>query len=130
REPDGRMLLGRNMITGERRYLEVPRTCELRAVTDDMAMCHPELQQTSGKLTLIDAEDAWFMRVNHIAGYGADPFLERLTAEPPEPLLFLSIDAVPDSRALIWEHIEDAPGKPCPNPRVILPRHIVPGVVN
>ncbi|MCC6494005.1 MAG: DUF4914 family protein [Pirellulales bacterium] len=130
REPDGRMLLGRNLVTGERRHLEIPRTCELRAVTDDMAMCHPELQNTSGKLTLIDAEDSWFMRVNHITGYGTDPFLERLTAQPAEPLLFLSIDAVPQSRALIWEHIEDAPGKPCPNPRVILPRHIVPGVVD
>ena len=41
----------------------------------------------------------------------------------------LPIDAVPDSRAMIWEHIEDAPGKPCPNPRVILPRKIVPNVV-
>lgn len=130
READGRMLLGRNLVTGERRHLEVPRTCELHPVTDDMAMCHPDLQQTGGKLTLIDAEDSWFMRVNHITGYGADPFLERLTAQPPEPLLFLSIDAVPGSRALIWEHIEDAPQKPCPNPRVILPRHIVPGVVN
>ena len=30
---------------------------------------------------------------------------------------------------MIWEHIEDAPGKSCPNPRVILPRAIVPNVV-
>jgi hypothetical protein len=44
--------------------------------------------------------------------------------------LFLNVDAVPNSTALIWEHIEDAPGKPCPNPRVIIPRHIVPNVVH
>jgi hypothetical protein len=31
---------------------------------------------------------------------------------------------------MIWEHIEDAPGRPCPNPRVVLPRRIVPGIVN
>jgi hypothetical protein len=131
REPDGRMLLGRNIVTGELRHLEIPRTCELRPVTDDMAMCHPDLQQqASGKLTLIDAENAWFVRVNHITSYGDDPFLERLTSQPPTPLLFLSIDAVPDSRALIWEHIEDSPGQRCPNPRVILPRDIVPGVVS
>jgi hypothetical protein len=70
------------------------------------------------------------VRVNHIVHYGTDPQLERLTAEPPEPLLFLNIDAVPGSRALIWEHTMDAPGVPTPNPRVVVPRHVVPGVVD
>jgi hypothetical protein len=41
REPDGRLLLGENLVTGEKRYLEIPRSCELHAVTDDMALCHP-----------------------------------------------------------------------------------------
>jgi hypothetical protein len=129
READGRLLLGENTITGEKRYLEIPRSCELHAVTDDMALCHPSLQNGQGKLTLMDAESAWFVRVNHIEHYGTDVHLERLTAEPPVPLLYLNIDAVPRSRALIWEHIEDAPGKPCPNPRVIIPRKVFPGVV-
>jgi hypothetical protein len=44
--------------------------------------------------------------------------------------LFLNIDAHPGATALIWEHIEDAPGQPCPNPRVIIPRSIVPGVLD
>ncbi len=122
REPDGRLLIGENTVSGERLYLEVPRSCELRPVNDDMALCHPSLQKGSGKLALCDAEDAWFVRVNHIAHYGTDPHLEKLTAEPSMPLLFLNIDTVPGGRALIWEHIEDAPGKPCPNPRVIIPR--------
>jgi len=95
-----------------------------------MALCHPSLQNNHRKLRLIDAEDGWFVRVNHITRYGTDIHLERLTAQPEEPLLFLNIDAVPRSRALIWEHIYDAPGKPCPNPRVIIPRRIVPGVVS
>lgn len=129
REPDGRLLMGENLSTGEKRYLEIPRSCELRAVTDDMALCHPSLQDGKGKLTLTDAENSWFMRVNHIEHYGTDVHLERLTAEPPMPLLFLNIDAVPGSRGLIWEHIEDAPGKRCPNPRVIIPRKVFPGVV-
>jgi hypothetical protein len=30
----------------------------------------------------------------------------------------------------VWKHIEDEPGKKCPNPRVILPRRIVPGVID
>lgn len=130
REPDGRILLGVNTVTGERHYLEIPRSCELHPVTDDMALCHPSIQQPDGKLHLTDAEEAWFVRVNHIEHYGTDVHLEHLTAQPPEPLLFLNVDAVPCSRALIWEHIQDAPGVPCPNPRVILPRRIVPGVIN
>ncbi len=131
REPDGQLLLGRNLHTGEKRLVPLPRGCELQPVSDDMALCPPSIQgQANGKLRLMDAENAWFVRVNHIDAYGVDPHLEGLTAQPPAPLLFLSIDAVPTARALIWEHIEDAPGQPCPNPRVILPRHIVPGVVD
>lgn len=130
RDSDGRLLLGENLITGERRHLEIPRSCHLQPVTDDMALCHPSLQNGGGKMRVTDAEDAWFVRVNHIAHYGTDVPLERLTAQPGEPLLFLNIDATPNSRALIWEHIQDAPGVPCPNPRVIVPRSIVPDVVH
>ncbi len=130
REEDGRLLLGENILTGERRYLEIPRSCELYPVADDMALCHPSLQTGTGKLTVADAEDAWFLRVNHIDHYGTDVHLERLTAEPSEPLLFMNLYAVPGSRALIWEHIEDSPGRPCPNPRVVVPRSIFPNIVN
>ena len=130
RESDGRLLLGENLVTGEIRHLEIPRSCELQPVADDMAMCHTSIQNGDGKLRVIDAEDAWFLRVNHINSYGMDPFLERLTAQPSEPLLFLNIDAVAGSRALIWEHTQDAPGKPCPNPRVIIPRRVFPNIVN
>ncbi len=133
REPDGRLLLGENLLTGEKRYLEIPRSCELHPVTDDIALCEScagDAQPApNGKLRVRDAEDAWFVRVNHIEHYGTDVQLERLTAEPPVPLLFLNIDAVPGSRAMIWEHIEDKPGKRCPNPRVVIPRHVVPNVV-
>jgi hypothetical protein len=130
READGRLLLGENVITQEQIFLEMPRSCRLQPVTDDMALCHPALQSQAGKLVVTDAESAWFVRINHIDHYGADPSLEALTAQPTEPLVFLNIDAVPNSRALIWEHIQDAPRKPCPNPRVIIPRNIVPDVVN
>ncbi len=130
READGRLLLGVNIITNEKRYLEIPRSCKIRPVTDDMALCHPSLQNNGRKLTVTDAEAAWFVRINHIDHYGADVHLEQLTAQSPEPLLFLNIDAVPGSRALIWEHIQDEPGKPCPNPRAIIPRRIIPDIVN
>ena len=130
REPDGRLLVGENILTGEKRYLEIPRSCELHPVTDDIALCESCTDpQPNGKLRVRDGEDAWFVRVNHIDHYGVDVQLERLTAEPPAPLLFLNIDAVPGSRALIWEHTVDAPGKRCPNPRVVIPRRIVPNIV-
>lgn len=130
RMPDGRLCLGTNIVNGDSRYLEIPRTCDLHPVCDDMAICHPDLQEDNGKLWLTDAEHAWFVRVDHIDAYGVDHDLEALTVAPPEPLLFLNIDAVPRSTALIWEHTEDSPGVSCPNPRVIVPRRIVPGVVN
>jgi hypothetical protein len=130
RGTDGTLVLGSNVLRDDVRTIVLPtQTCELRPVTDDMAMCHPRLQSGDAKLHLRDAEDAWFVRVDHITHYGTDPSLERLTADPPEPLLFLNIDAVPGSRALIWEHTEDAPGVPTKNPRVVIPRRAVPNVV-
>jgi len=130
REIDGRLLLGHNLVSGEDRHLVLPRTCDLRPITDDMALCHPSIQKDNGKLCVLDAEDAWFVRVNHITSYGIDPHLEEATIHTPEPLLFLNIDVTPGSTALIWEHIEDSPGVPCPNPRVIMPRAIVSKVIN
>jgi len=130
RRPDGTLLIGRNLETGEKRKFTLPKGCDLRPVTDDMALCHPSLEKGNGKLTLIDAEEAWFVRCNHIDRYGIDPHLEALTVHPPEPLLFLNIQGCPGATTLIWEHIEDAPGEPCPNPRVIIPRKIIPDVVH
>ncbi|MBK5939496.1 DUF4914 family protein [Halochromatium roseum] len=130
RRPDGTLLIGRNLETGEKRKFTLPKGCDLRPVTDDMALCHPSLEKGNGKLTLIDAEEAWFVRCNHIDRYGTDPHIEALTVHPPEPLLFLNIEGRPGATTLIWEHIEDAPGEPCPNPRVVIPRKIIPDVVN
>ena len=130
REPDGQVLLGENTLSGEKRLISLPLFCSFNAVTDDMALCHPSLQRNNGKLTLLDAENAWFIRVDNILEYGTDPFLEKITINPQKPLLFLNIKSTPDATALIWDHIEDEPGKRCPNPRVILPRDIVPGVIS
>jgi hypothetical protein len=130
REPSGQLLLGQNVVTGEKRFLSLPRGCELHPVSDDMALCHPSLQNGDGKLVVVDAENAWFLRVNHINKYGTDPFWESVCCHPAEPLLMMNMDGKPNATCLIWEHTEDAPGKPCPNPRVIMPRHLVPGVVD
>ena len=130
RENDGTLLFGTNVITAEKRFVTLPKTCELKPVADDMALCHPSIQKKDGKLHILDAESAWFIRVNHITNYGTDPDIEARSIHPTKPLVFLNIDAQPGSTALLWEHIEDAPGKVCPNPRFILPREIVPDVLN
>lgn len=130
RQADGRLLLGRNVVTGEQRRLVLNQACTLQPVTDDMAMCYQETENQSGYLQIYDAEQAWFVRLDHIRRYGTDPHLEHLTIHPDEPLIFFNLRAVPEATCLIWEHIEDSPGVPCPNPRVILPRRLVPNIVN
>lgn len=129
RERSGRILLGKNIITDDEYKITLPQGCSLRPVADDMAVTPSYLQKEQGKLTLKDAENAWFVRVDHIDQYGVDPHLESITCHPEGPLMFLNIDAAPNSTALIWEHIEDEPGKPCPNPRVVIPRENVPDVI-
>ena len=130
REHDGTIGFARHCNRDEKVNLILPKGCELRPVADDMAICHPSLQKKGGHLSVYDAEAGWFIRVNHICNYGTDPDIESLSIHPQEPLIFLNIDAPPMSTALLWEHTEDKPGSPCPNPRFIVPRRIVPNVIN
>ncbi len=129
REPSGDVLIGVNSITGDQRTISIPRFCKINPVCDDMATVHPDLQTDSKRLRLIDAENAWFIRTDNITGYGIDPVLEKITINTEKPLLFLNIRTNPGGTALPWNHIEDEPGKPCPNPRVIVPRDAFEGVV-
>ncbi|MBN2167063.1 MAG: DUF4914 family protein [Marinilabiliaceae bacterium] len=130
REPEGLTLIGTNIINGEKRSINIPMFCKLAPITDDMAICHNSIQKKNGKLRIIDAENGWFIRTDSITEYGDDPSLEKVTISPSKPLLFLNIQTEPGCTALIWNHIEDAPGKKCPNPRVIIPRDIMPGVID
>lgn len=129
READGRLLLGTNLKSKEKYYIEIKDESELQPVTDDMALALPSLQN-GRKLVIKDAEYGWFLRINHITHYGTDPDIERATIHPKEPLLFLSIDGKPEATCLIWEPTMDAPGIPCPNPRVILPRRHVQNTID
>lgn len=129
RVSDGRVLLGVHRETGEHHYLSMSDTCTIHPVTDDMAICHPSFQSKSGKLALYDGEDGWFLRVDGITAYGTDPMYERITIHSKEPLVFFNIEGVPDSTCLVWEHTLDSNGKPCPNPRVIVPRQQVDNIV-
>lgn len=129
REPNGQIMLGRNIVTGEERLISIPIFCSFSPVTDDMALCHPSFQKNNGKLSVLDAENGWFVRVDGVRGYGDDPTLEKITINTDKPLLFLNVATYPGSTALIWNHIEDEPGKPCPNPRVVIPRECVPNSI-
>ncbi|MDA3900647.1 MAG: DUF4914 family protein [Spirochaetes bacterium] len=130
REYDGTITLGKNVLSGDHLSLVLPRGCDLKPVADDMAVCHPSIQKKDGTLRVIDAEAGWFIRVDHIKNYGTDPDIEALAIHPEKPLLFLNMDAPANSTALVWEHTEDEPGIPCPNPRFVVPRDIVPGIVS
>ncbi len=130
KEMDGRIVLARNKISGEKEYIILNETCELQPVTDDMALCHPKMQNESKKLVVKDAESAWFLRLDNITKYGTSPHYEEILTQPSEPLVFLNIEAVPNATCLVWEHILDSNGKPCPNPRVILPRRLVPKAID
>lgn len=129
KDAEGRVRLATNMVTGDSSYVNISAKCELRPVTDDMAMCHPSIQNDSKKLVVIDGEEGWFLRVNHITEYGTDPYYEKMCIHPKTPLVFLNMNATPDSTCLIWEHtVDEELGKPCPNPRIIMPRAFVPNV--
>ncbi len=128
READGRVKVATNLLTGDEVMLELGDTCEIHPVTDDMALCHTSFQNGK-KLVVADAEAAWFFRFDHIKQYGTSPEHEKLCIHPPEPLIFMNMEATPNSTVLIWEHIMDENGKPCPNPRVVMPRDFVPNVV-
>jgi hypothetical protein len=130
KEPDGRILLGQNTVTQEKNYIELIESCELRPVTDDMALCHPKLQNDSKKLVVQDAEQGWFLRLDHIKSYGTSPQYEKIFTQPSKPLIFLNIQGVANSTCLVWEHTIDSDGTPCPNPRAILPRYLVPNIIN
>lgn len=130
REKSGEVLLGVNSITGESRTINIPRFCDINPISDDMALLHPDLQTESKRMRLVDAENAWFIRTDNITGYGDDPTLEKITINSKHPLLFLNIKTNPGGTALIWNHIEDEDGKPCSNPRVVVPRDMFEGVVS
>lgn len=130
REQDGGILIGINTVTNEKLHMWLKESCNLNPITDDMALCHPKLQNGSKKLVVKDAENGWFLRTDHITKYGTDPYLENMCIHPKEPLIFLNYDSVPGSTCLLWEHIMDAPGKPCPNPRVIMPRRLIDNIID
>lgn len=130
REMDGRIVVGTNVETGEKDYIDFKDSCELRPVTDDIALCHPAIQNESKKLVVQDAEAGWFLRLDNIKCYGSAPEYEKIFTHPSKPLIFLNIQGVPNATCLVWEHTLDRDGTPCPNPRVILPRDMVPEVIS
>jgi len=129
REDDGRILLGTNVVTGEPYHITLSESSELNPITDDMTLCHPSIQKDDGRMYVADAEDGWFVRVDNLREYGEDAGFERAVIHPDAPLVFFNIEGVPDATALPWEHTLDSTGKPCPNPRVVLPRSMVKGVI-
>ena len=130
REVSGKVLLAENTVTGEQIRLSIKDPCDIYPVTDDMALSHIAFKKDREKLVVKDAEAGWFLRMNHITHYGISPQHEKLCVHPKEPLIFMNMQAVPNSTCLIWEHTMDTPDKPCPNPRVIMPRKLMPDIIS
>ncbi|WP_333811292.1 DUF4914 family protein [Timonella senegalensis] len=130
RQDDGRILLGTNVVTNEPYFINLNESSKLAPVTDDMTLCHASIQNESGKLVVADAEDGWFVRVDNMQNYGEDPHFERAVIHPETPLVFFNIDGTPNATALPWEHTLDSNGKPCPNPRVVIPRSMIQDIIS
>ncbi|GEA83162.1 MAG: DUF4914 family protein [Cellulomonas sp.] len=130
RQEDGRILLGTNVVTKEPYVITLAESSALAPVTDDMTLCHASLQDTDGRLVIADAEAGWFVRVDNLRSYGEDTNFERACIHPDKPLVFFNIQGVPDATALPWEHTLDSTGKPCPNPRVVIDRSMIRGVLS
>ncbi|MEG1684079.1 MAG: DUF4914 family protein, partial [Oscillospiraceae bacterium] len=130
REDDTRLLLGTNVVTGEKYHLTLRESCKLHPIADDMAVAYTKIQDPEiGKLAILDAEDGWFLRMDGMNAYGNSPRYEKISIHPERPLEFFNMDGVPGATCLIWEHIADSTGVPCSNPRVIIPRELIDGIV-
>ena len=130
REEDDRLLIGTHTVTGEKYYMTLGESCSIRPIADDMACAYAKIQdKESGRLHIVDAEDGWFLRMDGVNAYGNNPEYERISIHPPRPLEFFNMDGTPGSTCLIWEHVLESNGKPCTNPRVIIPRDMISGIV-
>ena len=129
KEENGQVLLGTHLVSGEDYYLTLNETCKIHPIADDMVMAHKDLQNGSGHLVIADAEDGWFLRMDGDQYYGNVPMYERISIHPAEPLEFFNMDGTPGATCLIWEHVIESTGKPCTNPRVIIPRDMIDNIV-
>ncbi len=128
-EEDGRLLLGTHTISGEKYYITLNETCKIHPIADDMVLAHKDMQNNSGHMVIADAEAGWFLRMDGDNYYGNSPMYERISIHPPEPLEFFNMDGTPGATCLIWEHVIESTGKPCSNPRVIIPRNMIENIV-
>lgn len=130
REDDDRLLIGTHTITGEKYYMTLGESCSIHPIADDMACAYASIQDSeSGRLRIVDAEDGWFLRMDGVNAYGNNPEYERICIHPPRPLEFFNMDCTPGATCLIWEHTIESNGKPCSNPRAILPRDMISSIM-
>jgi hypothetical protein len=129
KDENGQILVGTHLVSGENYYMTIGETCKIYPIADDMVLSHKDFQNDSGHLMIADAEDGWFLRMDGDNYYGNSPMYERVSIHPPEPLEFFNMDGTPGATCLIWEHTLESTGKPCTNPRVIMPRRIIENIV-
>lgn len=121
----GHVPLARHIITGEEVHIKLQESCKIYPIADDMAPAPKSVQRAGGRLRIADGEAGWFLRMDGETHYGSNRTYERISIHPPRPLEFFNMDGVPGATCLIWEHTPDSDGRPCPNPRVIIPREML-----
>ncbi|MDD2941971.1 MAG: DUF4914 family protein [bacterium] len=130
--PDDRLVYGRSMFSDDEYSLIFPSVMEFKPIGDDMLVAHPSFQNGDGGYYVADGEYGWFIRTDSILGYGDDPLTERICLRERKengPLFFLNYDAHPGFEVLPWKPFKEESG-PCSNPRVVIPRSEIPGIVN
>lgn len=101
---EGSLLLGKNILIGEKRMLDFFWICDLELVIDDMVFCYFKFQKNDGKFWLEDVEDVWFIRVDYIEDYGIDMVLEKIIVKLEKLFFFLNIEVVFGGRVMIWDY--------------------------
>lgn len=119
---EGNMPLARNTLSDGTISIPFGRQSRLISIADDMVLAWPDFSDGSGRLSIADGENGWFLRVDGDTAYGSIPRYEKASIHPASPLVFFNIEAAPHSTCLIWEHFMEESGERCSNPRVIIPR--------
>jgi hypothetical protein len=130
KQPDGRILLGQNLVTDETYYLELTKPARCFPLPTIWRFATLKCKNGSRKLAVKDAEQGCFLRLDHIKHYGTTPQYEKIFTHPSEPLLFLNIQGVRNPPALYGSTHPRLRRHPLPNPRVILPRRLIPNVIH
>ena len=128
---DGRVLLGINIETGEKTLHQYERYLYHRA--GDRRHGHVSARLSSlgtGSWPSPTARTAGSSGWTASPSTAPTPSMSASPSTPRSPSCSSTLQGVPRATCLLWEHTLDSDGKPCPNPRVIIPRRLIPHIAD